>query len=97
MMKKRAEFTPVHTLVIIEDDPQVFRGAPLVEVGAARPVLLQINGGQHLQFSKSSKVDAVFQNLLGDTGSADLVMSTAVKLTEIKIDNSLPEIISLVK
>ncbi len=72
---KRVEFTPVHTLVIIEDDPKVFRGAPLVEVSGGRPVLLQINGGQHLQFSPSSKVDSwdgCFQNLLSETGgSAD--------------------------
>jgi len=70
-MMKRVEFTPVHTLVIIEDDPQVFRGAPLVEVGAGRPVLLQINGGQHLQFSPSSKVDSCFQKFTRrDRGSA---------------------------
>jgi hypothetical protein len=75
MMKKRAEFTPVHTLVIIEDDPQVFRGAPLVEVGADRPVLLQINGGQHLQFSPSSKVDSCVPKFIRrDRDSADFLI-----------------------
>jgi hypothetical protein len=75
MMKKRAEFTPVHTLVIIEDDPQVFRGAPLVEVGAARPVLLQINGGQHLQFRPSSKVGSCIPKFIWrDRDNADYLI-----------------------
>jgi hypothetical protein len=65
--EKRAEFPPVNTLVIIEDDPQVFRGAPLVEMGAARPVLLQINGGQHLQFNLSSKVDSCIPKFIKGT------------------------------